>query len=148
MESIQRLMDPGQIEAVLAPRGSSFEEYEESSVEGKWDGACELNAGLEYTPSSVESSGSFACSSVSLEIINPGLTVKGLGSVGLPLSEKDAMAIKDLSHGAPFGKDHETIIDTSLTGTWELNANQPETCDLAWQRYLQTVASAAGQVFV
>jgi hypothetical protein len=42
---------------------------------------------------------------------NPALKIKDTGTVGLPLSSRDAAAIKEASHPAPFGKGSETIID-------------------------------------
>lgn len=49
---------------------------------------------------------------------NPALELKGAGTVGLPLSSRDASAIKEASHPAPFGKGSETIIDGMKIGYW------------------------------
>ena len=55
--------------------------------------------------------GVIMCSSSYSTSPNPALEIKGAGTVGLPLSSRDADAIKEVSHPAPFGKGSETIID-------------------------------------
>ncbi|KAL8936703.1 MAG: hypothetical protein Q9211_004054 [Gyalolechia sp. 1 TL-2023] len=79
---------------------------------------------------------------------NPGLFGRGLGTVGLPLSERDAVELKKACHQAPFGKGSETIVDTNVRNTWELNADQLELQNNAWQttldHILEQVAKALG----
>lgn len=41
----------------------------------------------------------------------PALKIKDTGTVGLPLSSRDAAAINEASHPAPFGKGSETMIN-------------------------------------
>lgn len=70
---------------------------------------------------------------------NPGLFVRGLGIVGLPLSEREAVELKKACHQAPFGKGSETIVDTNVRNTWELNADQLELQNKAWQTTLDHI---------
>ena len=65
--------------------------------------------------------GTFATSGALPASINPGLDILGLGRVGLPLSERDAKSIIDLSHEAPFGKGSETLVDETVRRTWEID---------------------------
>ncbi|KAF5336603.1 hypothetical protein D9611_006618 [Ephemerocybe angulata] len=51
---------------------------------------------------------------------NPGLTVAGIGSIGLPLSERDAKLLISRAAQAPFGKGDQTVVDTSVRDTWEI----------------------------
>ncbi|PIL31359.1 hypothetical protein GSI_06058 [Ganoderma sinense ZZ0214-1] len=67
---------------------------------------------------------------------NPSLNVDDLGTIGLPLSLRDAAAIKHSSDQAPFGKADRTIIDKSVRDTWEIDAQQVQFENPAWQPFL------------
>lgn len=56
----------------------------------------------------------------------PALIVKDVGFVDLPLSESRARDLIQKSHQAPFGKGSDTVIDTDVRRTWEINADQLE----------------------
>lgn len=71
-------------------------------------------------------SGHFATNGALSSAVNSGLNVHGLGTIGLPLSEREAVELAKSCHEAPFGKGSETIIDTDVRNTWELNADQFE----------------------
>lgn len=43
------------------------------------------------------------------------MEIKDIGIVGLPLSSRDAAAIKEASHPAPFGKGSKTLVDGMRT---------------------------------
>ena len=80
--------------------------------------------------------GDFAKAGTLPSAVNPGLSVRGLGIIGLPLSEREAVALGTACHQAPFGKGSETIVDTAVRNTWELNADQFELQNPAWQNTL------------
>ena len=52
---------------------------------------------------------------------NPVLDVEGLGTVGLPLSSRDAGAIKACAEQAPFGMADQTVVDKTVRDTWEID---------------------------
>lgn len=54
--------------------------------------------------------------------INPILKLKGVGRVGLPLSEPEAKRIIAHCRQAPFGQGERTVVDTSVGDTWETDA--------------------------
>ena len=95
-------------------------------------------------------SGHFATTGALSSAVNPGLNVNGLGIIGLPLSEREAVELTKACHQAPFGKGSETIIDTDVRNTWELNADQFELENPEWQTILDSavhqVANALGVV--
>ena len=68
--------------------------------------------------------GCIATSGALPSAVNPGLTINGLGDVGSPLSARDALEVSKIAHQAPFGKGTETIVDTGVRKTWELNSSQ------------------------
>ncbi|KAF4631480.1 hypothetical protein G7Y89_g6651 [Cudoniella acicularis] len=73
-----------------------------------------IRDGLDECLSKIESSGTFALFVLPDNPPNPGLYLKNGGTIGLPLSDRDAQAIVAASHAAPFGKGEETLVDTSL----------------------------------
>ncbi|KAL8754296.1 MAG: hypothetical protein Q9199_004440 [Rusavskia elegans] len=92
--------------------------------------------------------GSFAHGETLATAPNPGLVVHGLGTIRLPLSEREAVELKKACHQAPFGKGSETLVDTKVRDTWELNADQFVLRNRSWQatidQVLQRVAKALG----
>ena len=90
-------------------------------------------------------SGKFATSGSLPNANNPDLFVKGIGKVGLPLSERDAADISRASHEAPFGKGSETFVDPTVRKTWELNPNQFELRNPAWPATLHEVVGKVAQ---
>lgn len=56
------------------------------------------------------------------DIPNPALKLSDLGIVGLPLSTRDAEAIKSRSIQAPFGMGERTVVDKTVRDTWEMDA--------------------------
>lgn len=55
---------------------------------------------------------------------NPVLSIAKLGTVGLPLSARDAAAIKAEAQQAPFGKGEHTVVDKTVRDTWQLDASE------------------------
>src|SRR5438552_18541560 len=84
----------------------------------------------------IDRPGSF-CVSGSAPVVLPGLEVEGLGPIGLPLISQQAQELKKHCEQAPYGKDEETIVDTSVRRVWQL---KPEHCSLTnrdWEQCLQ-----------
>lgn len=52
------------------------------------------------------------------------LNIAKLGTVGLPLSVRDAAAIKAEAQQAPFGKGEHTVVDKTVRDTWQLDATE------------------------
>jgi hypothetical protein len=69
----------------------------------------------------VQFEGSFSSFHSFSNYVNPGLHIADYGSVGLPLSVRDAEAIARICSPSPFGKGSSTLIDTSVRKTWELD---------------------------
>ena len=85
--------------------------------------------------------GSFATSGTLPNAVNPGLTITDLDDVGLPLSKRDALEISKIAHQAPFGKGTETIVDTEVRNTWELNPSGFTLRNPEWQACIENVVS-------
>ena len=89
--------------------------------------------------------GKFATSGPLPHVNNPGLFIEGVGKVGLPLSDRDAADIGRASHKAPFGKGSKTFVDQTVRKTWELNPDQLELRNPAWEYTLQGVVEKVAQ---
>ncbi|KAF1962105.1 hypothetical protein CC80DRAFT_487643 [Byssothecium circinans] len=76
---------------------------------------------------------------------NPGLDLYGYGTVGLPLSTRDAKGIASICRQAPFGKGDETLIDESVRKTWELDAKDFECRNPSWTTYLNTLVAQTAE---
>ncbi|KAI9148884.1 hypothetical protein HJFPF1_10927 [Paramyrothecium foliicola] len=95
--------------------------------------------------------GSFAAFQALDEVPPAGLHIEDIGDVDMPLSEEVARQIIAQSRQAPFGKGSETIVDTSVRNTWELDASQFQFKNPAWPAFIQkltaTVALELGVQF-
>jgi hypothetical protein len=69
----------------------------------------------------------------------PGLEVAGLGTIGLPLSEKQATELKQLCEQAPYGKGEETLIDTNVRRVWRMTPDRFALTNPDWETFLQKV---------
>ena len=81
-----------------------------------------LKADLLKALEAIQTSGSFAAFHALARAPPAGLFVDGIGSVDLPLGEGDAQRLIDKARQAPFGRGSETVIDTAIRNTWELDA--------------------------
>lgn len=84
--------------------------------------------------------GSFAASG-SLPDVNPGLYVEGLGKIGLPLSERDSVALAHVCHEAPFGKGSETFVDTTVRKTWQIDPDKIQFRNSKWPHQVNHAVS-------
>ncbi|XDG02263.1 hypothetical protein ABKA04_001878 [Annulohypoxylon sp. FPYF3050] len=68
--------------------------------------------------------------------INPGLMVADT-LIPLPLTPRDAETIKNASRQAPFGRGDETVVDTSVRDTWELDHTQFGFANPGWSTFVE-----------
>ena len=81
----------------------------------------------EVISSDVDFGGTFSFQADCRTAPNPWLSLAKLGTVGLPLSVRDAAAIKAEANQAPFGKGERTIVDKNVRDTWEMDASEVRT---------------------
>ena len=69
----------------------------------------------------------------------PGLVIKGIGDVSLPLVENCAVtkSVISICQQAPFGKGLETVLDTSVRKAWELDPSQFSFTNPNWNSGLE-----------
>ncbi|KAL2676739.1 hypothetical protein Neosp_010504 [[Neocosmospora] mangrovei] len=84
----------------------------------------------------IQVDGTFASSSA-VNRLSAGVFVHGVGEIASPLSELQARQMIAKAHQAPYGKGSETIVDTSVRNTWELDPSQFELRDPTWTAQVQ-----------
>lgn len=85
--------------------------------------------------------GSFATSGSLPDAVNPGLLLKGVGKIGLPLSERDGKAINNISREAPYDASTEENIDGSERKTCGVEADGVELRNPRWSKTVQYAVS-------
>jgi len=135
----------GIVELSSSPSDSDSDDVETSSLPPISDAneidADALKKDLDECLTNIESDGSFALSKAASTAPNPGLFIKSAGTIGLPLSDRDAQAIVEASHEAPFGKGEETLVDTSIRRTWEISSSDFELKNPAWQPFVESIVA-------
>ncbi|RYP03240.1 hypothetical protein DL764_005287 [Monosporascus ibericus] len=119
----------------------SYVTIESSSDEDSDDvtsGLVTWKAELLRSLKAIKTFGDFACQKNHESFVNPGLEAAD-SLIPLPLIARDAEAIKAQCQQAPFGRGDQTVVDTSVRKTWELNTEQFRCSNPAWNPYLNTL---------
>lgn len=66
----------------------------------------------------------------------PALQVEGIGAMGFPLSESHAKALINVCSLAPFGMKEQTIVDTKIRNTWQLEPSKFKMLNPKWETVL------------
>jgi hypothetical protein len=85
----------------------------------------------------------FALSGPCPKMVNPALTIYGLGGIGLPLSERDAGFIANFN---PPGPDQDTkmgntVVDLTTSKITELSPYQLETTNPGWEKAVEGIVA-------
>src|SRR3990172_1391401 len=94
----------------------------------------------------IERPGNF-CASGTIEPCMPGLEVTNVGSIGLPLTEHQAKAIIQQCAKAPYGRGEQTILDTSVRSTWQLEPQQFQLKNPEWDIKIKSVVEKVKEEF-
>ena len=68
---------------------------------------------------------------------NPGLDVDGVGRIPLPLTNQTANLIASVGDQAPCGRGTETIIDTTVRDTIQIDASNIRFMNPKWALAIQ-----------
>lgn len=69
----------------------------------------------------------------------PGLVVKGLGEIGVPVSTADARRLIAKATQAPYGRGEETLVDTAVRQVWQLEPRQLAFTNPAWEPFVASL---------
>ncbi|MEO1451065.1 MAG: 2OG-Fe(II) oxygenase, partial [Bacteroidota bacterium] len=84
----------------------------------------------------IKGSGTFLMQN-KVEQIIPGLEIKGMGPVSFPLTAHSIQPLIEVAHQAPFGKGADTLVDTSVRNTWEIDGDQLVFHNPVWEATLK-----------
>ncbi|KAH6678827.1 hypothetical protein F5X68DRAFT_263813 [Plectosphaerella plurivora] len=110
------------------------EESEEEDNEETW---AKFQIGLHTLLDSITSGGEISSEQHYPLSINPGLKILDKLPISLPLRPSDAESIRDTCRQAPFGRGNDTVVDTSVRKTWELDHTQFHHCNPALDAFLK-----------
>lgn len=103
-----------------------------------------INAALAQELGMVQRPGDFYATGT-VEFLPPRLEVAGVGPVALPLLESQAEQLVAVAERAPYGRGEETLVDTGVRRTWQIDAGRVRIEGKHWARTLESiVARAAG----
>ncbi|UIF88934.1 2OG-Fe(II) oxygenase [Cupriavidus sp. UYPR2.512] len=83
------------------------------------------------------------CASGRSEIVMPNLEVDGVGRIALPLLSVQGEQLVAVAERAPYGRGEETLVDTEVRRTWQIDAGGVH---LAGQSWPKTLHAMIGQV--
>ena len=93
---------------------------------------------LVETIEEIKGNGAFM-SSDCIPFVTPGLSVVGFGELSMPIISEQLKALIALATQAPFGKGSQTITDTSVRNTWEVDASELSFLNPAWEASLSKI---------
>jgi len=82
---------------------------------------------------------SAVCTSGDRPLTMPGLEVGELGALSLPLGKTQARKLIKLCRQAPYGKGTETLVDTDVRRTWELDPDQFRLTNPKWEELVEEI---------
>ncbi len=77
----------------------------------------------------------------------PRLEVEGVGAIALPLLSMQAEQIKSIAEQAPYGRGTETLVDTRVRRTWQLDAARVQITGRRWAEDLAAVVTRVAAAF-
>lgn len=83
------------------------------------------------------------CTSGTLEIFPPQLEVEGVGRIALPLLPAQAEQLIAVAEQAPYGRGQDTLVDTGVRRTWQIDAGRVALGGKHWQENLDGIVSRA-----
>jgi predicted 2-oxoglutarate/Fe(II)-dependent dioxygenase YbiX len=97
-----------------------------------------LAQALADTLAAVQRPGGFHAAG-SFDIHPPRLEVEGVGTIALPLLPVQADALIEVAEQAPYGRGTETLVDTAVRRTWQIDAARVRITGQRWREDLDTV---------
>lgn len=79
------------------------------------------------------------------EIFAPSLEVDGVGPIALPLLPVQAEQLVTVAEQAPYGRGEETLVDTAVRRTWQIDAARVRLGGRHWSRDLETIVKRAAE---
>jgi predicted 2-oxoglutarate/Fe(II)-dependent dioxygenase YbiX len=97
-----------------------------------------INTALFESLQTVESPGDYYAHG-KLDIFLPQLDVEGVGRIALPLLPMQMQQLVAFAERAPFGKGTQTLVDTDVRRTWQIDAGRVKVGGKHWPDNLGTI---------
>jgi predicted 2-oxoglutarate/Fe(II)-dependent dioxygenase YbiX len=81
------------------------------------------------------------CTAGTLEIFPPQLEVDGVGRIALPLLPAQSDQLVAVAERAPYGRGQDTLVDTEVRRTWQIDAGRITLGGKHWQENLDAIVS-------
>ena len=75
------------------------------------------------------------------EFLVPRIQVEGVGPIALPLMPAQAKQLIKAATRAPFGRGAETVVDTNVRRTWQIEANHVSIGGKHWPKTLDVIVN-------
>jgi predicted 2-oxoglutarate/Fe(II)-dependent dioxygenase YbiX len=85
------------------------------------------------------------CTFGTCEIFPPGLEVQGVGPIALPLLPAQAAELVGVAEPAPYGRGEQTLVDTDVRRTWQIDADQVRIRGRAWASTLEAIVARVAE---
>ncbi len=87
------------------------------------------------------------CASGALSPVLPGLSVEGVGEIGLPVAAQQARLLIEQAEQAPYGRGEETIVDTDVRRVWQIGPERLRIANPTWESLLADIVESIKQRF-
>jgi hypothetical protein len=77
------------------------------------------------------------------EMLAPRIEVKGVGTIALPLLAAQAKQLIKVATRAPYGRGAETIVDTNVRRTWQIEGSRVAIGGKHWAQTLAGIVQRA-----
>jgi predicted 2-oxoglutarate/Fe(II)-dependent dioxygenase YbiX len=78
-----------------------------------------------------------------MEMFAPNLEIDGVGRISLPLLPVQAEQLVAVATRAPYGRGEETVVDTNVRRTWQIDADRIHISGRHWQQTLDSIVAKA-----
>ena len=75
----------------------------------------------------------------------PMVTVEGVGLLSFPVPDTQVHALIGVADRAPYGKGAETLVDTGVRDSWQINAGRIALAGGAWTGTFATIMDAVAE---
>jgi predicted 2-oxoglutarate/Fe(II)-dependent dioxygenase YbiX len=78
-----------------------------------------------------------------MEMFAPNLEIEGVGRISLPLLPMQAEQLVAVATRAPYGRGEETVFDTNVRRTWQIDADRVHIGGRHWMQTLDSIVEKA-----
>lgn len=100
----------------------------------------DFNTDLAHLLGSIQGPGKFQTSG-RIDLFPPDLRVEGVGRIALPLTADQTAQLAQAAEQAPYGRGPETLVDTSVRRSWQIDASKVTLAGKHWPGTLNEIVA-------